>query len=102
MTEQCLTHLDGFRCIYVAGHGGDHNAPQDGADHSDEIRIRVLQDRLEIAKKLQDLTLTNEVRWMRKHEELLNLVASLRDWKSPDGVLQVKDLQWFKDLKVQA
>ncbi len=29
---------------------------------------------------------------------LLEQLESLRDWKSPDGVLQVKDLEWFKEL----
>ncbi len=38
---------------------------------------------------------------MKKHEDLATLIATLRDWKSPDGVLQVKDLKWFKDLKPQ-
>lgn len=57
-----------------------------------------LVDKLERAKKLQSLTLDNEIRWMRKHEDLLGRFASIRDWKSPDGVLQVKDLEWFKEL----
>lgn len=62
--------------------------------------INRVEERLAQAIKLQDLTLENELRWMRKHDELGKLVASLRDWKSPDGVLQVKDLKWFKDLNV--
>ncbi len=33
-------------CIYVQGHGGDHFAPEDGRDHSDEIRLRILHDRV--------------------------------------------------------
>ncbi len=56
------------------------------------------EERLGGAKKLQDLTLNNELRWMRKHEELSGLIASVRDWKSPDGVLQIRDLNWFKGL----
>ncbi len=50
------------------------------------------------SRKLQQLTLDNEIRWMRKHEVLLGFIESLRDWKSPDGVVQVKDLNWFKAL----
>jgi hypothetical protein len=61
-------------------------------------KIKNLQERRESAQKLQQLTLDNETRWMRKHDDLLGLIASLRDWKSPDGVLQVKDLHWFKEL----
>lgn len=61
-----------------------------------ELEVRT---RLGMSKKLQELTLTNEIRWMRKHEDLIMLIASLSDWKSPDGVLQVKDLEWFKALR---
>jgi hypothetical protein len=59
------------------------------------------QERLAQAQKLQELTLGNEIRWMQKYDELLGLIDSLRDWKSPDGVMQVKDLKWFKDLAAQ-
>jgi len=51
-------------------------------------------------RQLYNLTLDNEIRWMHLHDELLKLVGSLRDWKSPDGVLQVQDLKWFKDLGI--
>ena len=33
-----------------------------------------------------------------ERDELRDLLTSLRDWKSPDGVLQVKDLHCFKAL----
>ena len=59
------------------------------------------QERLTQAKKLQELTVDNQIRWMQKHDDLLKLIVSLRDWKSPDGVLQVKDLRWFKDLAME-
>ena len=59
------------------------------------------QERLVQSVKLQELTLNNQIRWMQKHDELLRLIDSLRDWKSPDGVLQVKDLKWFRDLAAQ-
>ncbi len=57
-----------------------------------------IEQRLEASMKLQDLTLSNQIRWMRKHDDLLALIQSIRDWKSPDGVLEVKDLHWFKTL----
>ena len=63
--------------------------------------VERLNGRLSQAKKLQDMTLDNEIRWMKKHDELLGLIDSLRDWRSPDGVLQVKDLKWFNDLAAQ-
>src|SRR5258706_13170318 len=42
--NQCTAIFDGNQCIYANGHGGDNYAPQDGQDHSDEIRIRLLRD----------------------------------------------------------
>lgn len=73
---------------------------QSFASSNEELKAQCdeLRTALERSKKLQDLTLTNEIRWMRKHDDLSQLLASLRDWKSPDGVLQVKDLQWAKAL----
>lgn len=67
------------------------------------LKARAAEDtrRLEQMRKLQDLTLSNEIRWMQKHDEALKLIGSLRDWKPPDGVLQVKDLNWFKELSPQ-
>ncbi len=62
----------------------------------------LLSNKLDGSKRLQELTLANEIRWMRKHEDLLKQIYSLRDWKSPDGVLQVKDLQWVKELEPEA
>jgi hypothetical protein len=43
-TLQC-DGLEG-KCIFVKGHGGDHFAPDDGKDHSDDIRMRILRDSL--------------------------------------------------------
>jgi hypothetical protein len=34
----------GRRCIYVWGHSGEHFMPDDGQDHSDEIRYRHVAD----------------------------------------------------------
>lgn len=76
----------------------------DNSDLREALRRRsnmTDQERLTQAKKLQELTLGNEIRWMQKYDELLGLIDSLRDWKSPDGVMQVKDLKWFKDLAAQ-
>ena len=42
--KQCPSTIDGRQCIYVEGHGAEHYAPQDGLDHSDEIRVRLLHD----------------------------------------------------------
>ncbi len=33
-------------CIFVKGHGGEHFVPEDGQDHSDEIRLRILRDKV--------------------------------------------------------
>lgn len=33
-----------------------------------------------------------------QRDELLENIRSLSDWKSPDGVLQAKNLEWFKAL----
>ena len=43
-TIQCTYIIDSYQCIYVEGHSGEHYAPQDGNDHSDEIRVKVLHD----------------------------------------------------------
>ena|ERR1035441_842488 len=43
--SQCTIMVDGYRCIFVEDHGGEHYAPQDSLDHSDAIRIRILRDR---------------------------------------------------------
>ena len=43
--SQCETMmLQGHQCIYPVGHSGEHYAPMDGLDHSDDIRIKVLRD----------------------------------------------------------
>jgi len=44
--DQCLYKLGNVRCIYVEGYGGEHYYPTDNLDHSDEIRIRLLEDRI--------------------------------------------------------
>ncbi len=33
-------------CIFYEGHGGEHFIAQDGKDQSDEIRLRILRDKV--------------------------------------------------------
>lgn len=47
MSSQCAFQKDGRACIYVKGHGGACLVPEDSQDHSDEIRLRILRDRVE-------------------------------------------------------
>ena len=50
---QCPKQVEGRRCIYSLSHGGECFSPDDSLDHSDEIRIRILRDRIaEIEKRL--------------------------------------------------
>jgi hypothetical protein len=37
---------------------------------------------------------------LSQNNDLLKSIASVRDWRSPDRVLQIGDLTWFKDLKL--
>ncbi len=97
-----------FEAVWKCIKGWDISVPlaYNGYEGATGNHVRAILDALGVArekllerlvqmKKLQALTLDNEIRWMRKHDDLLALVESLRDWKSPDGVLQVKDLHWF-------
>ncbi len=45
--KQCESVIEGHQCIYVDGHRREHYAPQDGRDHSEEIRVRMLSDKCE-------------------------------------------------------
>lgn len=42
--------IGGWQCIYPINHHGEHYAPGDGRDHSDEIRVKVLSDALNEAR----------------------------------------------------
>ncbi len=46
MTTQCDLQK-GKPCIFPKGHHGACRVPDDSQDHSDEIRLRVLKDRVE-------------------------------------------------------
>lgn len=86
------------RIVELTG-GGDSGDIKEVQDIlSLQQQLSTTREQLAQAKELQDLTLSNEIRWMQKHEALLGLIETLRQWKSPDGVLQVKDLKWFQGL----
>ena len=56
----------------------EHNLG-DPRETPEEKEIENLKIRLEHSKKLYDMTLTNELRWMRKHEEVSQELKSLKD-----------------------
>lgn len=80
---QCSEIINGKRCIWPSGHGGNHYAPLDNQDHSDEIRIQVLRDDRDAMKqKLLDLSAALEEEKKRSlmlaEHSAQNAIASAR------------------------
>ncbi len=67
-------------CIFVKGHGGEHFTPEDSHDHSDEIRIRLLRDKVayleaQLAEARKDV---ERLDWMIGHHKSIGFASGDR------------------------
>lgn len=77
-TKQCSHIRDKWQCVYQSGHGGGHFIPEDGFDHSDEIRIRVILDREEKLKGQLARAVSQQVDSDRRIRNQRHEIAELR------------------------
>lgn len=84
--SQCPNFVDGRQCILNADHGEECYSPNDGLDHSDEIRIRLLRDRCRQMQDARDCAIAHQVdsdkriRNQRHEISVLTMeIASLND-----------------------
>ncbi len=80
-------------CIFYEGHGGEHFIAQDGRDQSDEIRLRILRDKV---AELKATVAALRAALLERDEVLVDLRTALKRYrrhldKCPARRLEVDD-----------
>ncbi len=78
-------------CVFVKGHGGDHFTPEDGRDHSDEIRLRILRDKIaDLEAQLAEARKDSErLDWLGQNDTSWARIA----WRvSGPGCVEIKSI----------